>query len=261
MKTSALAYNLNVPTPFYHISIAYELLEHSGLDQKIRTLLNTHSSDFIFGSTAPDVQVVSGSTREDTHFYTLPPEGSTPAWQHMLAAHPSLENDGQLLPDQAVFLAGYICHLQADEKWIFDMFIPFFGPDADWADFRQRLYLHNVLRAYMDQQVIATMPPDSGARLQASHPNNWLPFVDDSHLLEWQSYLAEQLRPGANVKTAEVFAQRQGLPPEEFTDMLNSESRMDEEIFIHLPQERLTEFRDSLVADNVKLINIYLETV
>ena len=261
MNTRALAYNLEVPTPFYHISLAYELLEHSEVDPNIKDLLNNHSSGFMFGNTAPDVQVISGATREDTHFFTIPPEGRVPAWQHMLAAHPGFVNDGQLTPDKAAFLAGYICHLQADEKWIIELFLPIFGPDAGWADFRQRLYLHNVLRAYMDQQVIATMPAEAGAQLQASNPNNWLPFVEDRHLLEWQSYLAVQLRPGEDVKTAEVFAERLGLQIEEFTDMLNSESRMDKEIFIHLPRERIAEFRRTLVAENVQLINNYLETI
>lgn len=261
MKMSALAYNLKVPTPFYHISIADELLEQSRLDPKVRNLLNKYSNEFMFGNTAPDVQVVSGQTREDTHFYTIPPEDSTPAWRHMLVAHPELVNIGHLQPGQYAFLAGYICHLQADEKWIVELFLPIFGPDADWADFQQRLYLHNVLRTYMDQQVITTMPADTSARLQSSYPDNWLPFVEDRHLLEWQEYLATQLKPGAQVKTAEVFAQRQGLPAEDFTEMLKSESRMDDEIFIHLPRERLVEFRASLVAENVQLINNYLETV
>lgn len=202
--------------------------------------------------------MVSGQTREDTHFYTLPPEDSAPAWKRLMDAHPGLAHSQELPPNQAVFIAGYICHLQADEKWIFDLFMPVFGPDAHWADFRQRLYLHNVLRAYLDQQVLAKLPEDMGIQLQNSHPNNWLPFVEDKCLLKWQIYLAEQLQPGAEIKTAEVFAERQGRLPEDFTNLIESETSMDEDIFSQMPRERLTEFWETLVARNVQLIEEYL---
>jgi hypothetical protein len=221
-------------------------------------MLKKHSSDFLLGKTAPDVQVVSRQARETTHFYTLPPEDSTPAWKRLMAAHPTLEHSQALPPEQAVFIAGYICHLQADEKWIFDVFMPVFGPDAPWADFRKRLYLHNVLRAYIDQQVLAALPEDMGVQLQNSRPEKWLPFVEDKCLLEWQSYVAEQLQPDAEIKTTAVFAERQGLLPEDFTNLIESEDRMDEKIFSQLSRERLTEFRETLVAKNLQLIEKYL---
>lgn len=221
-------------------------------------MLKKHFSDFLFGKTAPDVQVLSHQTREDTHFFTMPPEGSAPAWKHLMAAHPALAQATDLPPQQAVFISGYICHLQADQKWIIDLFMPVFGPDANWADFRQRLYLHNVLRAYLDQQVLADLPDDIAMQLQNSRPGNWLPFVEDHFLLDWQNYLSGQLQPGAEIKTAEVFAERQGLLPEDFTNLIESETGMDEVIFSHMSRERLTDFRHSLLAKNVQLIVEYL---
>ena len=252
------AYNLYVPTPFYHLSIACQIQDHPSLNPKIQTMLKKHSSDFLLGKTAPDVQVVSRQAREATHFYTLPPEDSTPAWKRLMASHPSLANSQELSPQQAVFIAGYICHLQADEQWIFDVFMPVFGPDALWADFRERLYLHNVMRAYVDQQVLATLPEDMGVKLLNSRPDNWLPFVEDKYLLEWQSHVAEQLQPDAEIQTAAVFAERQGLLPEDFTNLIESEDKMDEVIFSQMPRERLTEFRETLVAKNLQLIEEYL---
>lgn len=247
-----------MPTPFYHLSIAYELLEHNDLPTKIRSHLSSNINTFLFGKTAPDVQVVSGQTREATHFFAVPPESKIPAWKHVMAAYPALADASALPEDQAAFLAGYICHLQADETWIIELFLPFFGPDADWADFRKRLYLHNVLRIFLDKQVLDTLPTETSTHLQATSPNHWLPFVEDKHLSAWRDYLAEQLIPGAEVQTIDVFAERQGLPPEEFLDLLSSDRLMEEAIFTHISRERLGEFRQNLLAKNLHLLQTYL---
>lgn len=247
-----------MPTPFYHLSIAYELLEHPEMSKNMRAHLTSCINPFLFGKTAPDVQVVSGRKREATHFYTLPPEGKTPAWKRLMAAYPTLSDASALPEDQAAFLAGYICHLQADETWIFDLFLPIFGPDADWADFRKRLYLHNVLRIYLDKQVLDSLPKETSTHLQTTTPKNWLPFVEDDHLTAWRDYLAEQLEPGAAVQTIEVFANRHGLPPEDFSNLLNSEELMEEEIFTHVSRSDLANFRQNLLAKNLHLLNTYL---
>ncbi|MBW8010678.1 MAG: zinc dependent phospholipase C family protein [Chloroflexi bacterium] len=247
-----------MPTPFYHLSIAYELLEHPDLPKNIRSHLTSCKNTFLYGKTAPDVQVVSGQRREATHFYTLPPEDKTPAWKRLMAAYPTLADASALPEEMAAFLAGYICHLQADETWIFDLFLPIFGPDADWADFRERLYLHNVLRIYLDKQVLNTLPTETSTHLQATIPNSWLPFVEDNHLSAWRDYLADQLLPGAAVQTIEVFANRQGLAPEEFSNILNSEELMEEEIFTHVSRQRLGEFHQNLLAKNLQLLQTYL---
>lgn len=247
-----------MPTPFYHLSIAYELLEHIELPTKIRSQLTSNINTFLFGKTAPDVQVVSGQSREATHFFTLPPDSKTPAWERLIATYPALADASTLPEGQTAFLAGYFCHLQADETWITELFLPIFGPDADWADFRKRLYLHNVLRIYLDKQVLDTLPPETSTHLQATSPNNWLPFVEDMHFSEWRDYLAEQLLPGAAVHTIDVFADRQGLAPEEFMDILSSDVQMEEEIFTHISRNRLGEFRQNLLAKNLQLLQTYL---
>lgn len=247
-----------MPTPFYHLSLAHELLTSSGLDEGIRAVLTRNKAAFLFGKTAPDAQVVSGQPREATHFFVVPPEDDIHAWERMLAAHPSLGKASALPEEQAVFIAGYLCHLQADETWISDIFLPLFGPDARWGDFPQRLYLHNVLRAYMDREVLADLPEGTGKLLAEAAPKGWLPFIADEHLAGWKDYLAQQLQPGAAVHTLEVFASRQGLSAEDFQQALDSEERMEAEIFAHAPREKLVEFRETLIRENLRLLERYL---
>jgi hypothetical protein len=251
-------YNLDVPTPFYHLSVAETLLIHPDLSRAVRSALAREQSAFLFGNTAPDVQVVSGQKRHATHFFTLPirPESATP-WKQLFSAHPALAHPAGLSGAQAAFLAGYLCHLQADWYWIQLIFFPIFGPECSWGSFPERLYLHNVLRSYLDMQVLPELRARIADRLKSVRPQNWLPFVEDRHLLEWRDFLALQLEPGAAARTVEVFAARQGISPEEFYSLLESEERMEKQVFSHLPRRLLKVFRQQLVELNLRSLESF----
>ena len=249
-------YNFRMPTPFYHLSVAFELLEHGDLADPIRQRLLAQRGAFLFGNTAPDVQVVSKQAREATHFFTLPFKKDAPLpWERLVIDHPSLATPGSKPDEQAAFLAGYLCHLQADWLWISELFLPVFGPDVKWSTFPQRLYLHNVLRSYLDRQVLSHLPLGIASELKATHPRGWLPFVKDVYLREWRDYLSRQLEPGEAAQTVEVFAARQGIPIKEFYRLLDSEERMDQEIFSHLPRAILEQYRQRLISINLSYLN------
>lgn len=248
-----------MPTPFYHLQIGETLLHHQALSPAVRRFLAGQRSAFLFGNTAPDVQVISGQERQATHFFTLPirPDSQL-AWERMLATYPSLAQPASLPGAQAAFLAGYLCHLQADWLWIRDIFLPTFGPTRPWGTFPQRLYLHNVLRAYLDLRVLPDLPPETGQRLGEVRVEGWLPFTQDGYLSEWRDFLAGQLQPGAGARTVEVFAARQGLSPQEFLQLLESEQRMDEEVFSHLRRSQLAAYRQRLIEWNLQLLPAFL---
>lgn len=93
-----------MPTPFYHLSIADELLQHPQLNKTVRRRLVANSGAFLFGNTAPDVQVVSGQTRQETHFFTLPIDETKPAWECFFTANPELAALSDLDPDRLAFI-------------------------------------------------------------------------------------------------------------------------------------------------------------
>jgi hypothetical protein len=254
-----VAYNLYVPTPFYHLSVAEDLLQRPDLSSGIRDFLNHYRPEFLFGNTAPDVQTISGQPRPATHFFDVPiPLGAPPAWDALLAAHPQLATIVLTNQSQAAFLAGYLCHLQADWQWVLDIFVPIFGPWSTWHTLKRRLYLHNVLRAYLDRQVLDGLQCQIDGELESARPFHWLPFVEDLNLLKWRDLLARQLHPGAVTQTVEVFAVRQGIDPQAFYNLLESEDRLDQEIFNKLPREELDRYRQRLIDENVRLLNRYL---
>lgn len=244
-----------MPTPFYHLSLAQELVRHPSLPTPARALFERNLGAFLLGNVAPDVQVVSGQPRQQTHFFDLPLKSNAlPPCQQMLQSYPVLRPISGLPEEQRVFLIGYLCHLQADWRWVQQIFVPVFGYQSAWATFEQRLIFHNVLRAYLDEQILPTLQSEWGRRLELTSPSGWLPFVQDSHLLHWRDLIAEQLKPGSKIATAEVFAARQGLQVEEFVRLVHSPSILQEVIFSRLSLTQLTAFRQQMLAESVRLV-------
>lgn len=223
-----------MPTPIQHLVIADDVLADPALPSAAREYLVAERGAFLFGTIAPDAQSVSGQTREATHFSTVPPDNAQPGPQVMLAAHPALARAEKPASAQAAFIAGYLSHLALDELWIADVFGPHFLA-AKWGPFRDRLMIHNVLRTWLDQRDQSRLSRDVGMALARVEPDGWLPFVTDEHLRAWRDEIAAELRPGATVHTAEVFAERLRVPPDEFRRVLESPDEMQRRVFAHLP--------------------------
>ena len=248
-----------MPTPFYHLNVAEDLLRHADLPDFARRFLLRQRGPFLLGNTAPDVQVVSHQQREETHFFTLPLTAGAPLpWEQMLGSYPSLTCPECASEDQIAFIAGYLCHLQADWEWVDKLFVPYFILQQDWGDIWRRLYLHNVLRSYLDRQELASLPAEESLALLHANPHGWLPFVRDNYLYEWRNLLIQQLEPGARSLTVEVFASRQDIDPQEYYALLDSEERLEQELFHYVPRQLVADYRQRLVAQSIDLVGGYL---
>lgn len=246
-----------MPTPFYHLFLAQNLLVVPNLQPAAVEFLSQHWGAFLLGNVAPDVQVITNQDREVTHFFDLPIPANAPfPWQRLFHLYPGLKTPGS--DSQAAFLAGYVCHLAADWHWVLQIFAPVFGPGAAWASFGTRLYLHNVLRSFLDRQVVKDLKAETGEVLQETRPRHWLPFVADQHLADWRDFLSPQLQPGAAVSTVEVFASRQGIDPDAFYALLNSDERMNQEVFNRIPYQQIERYRQSLQVECASLIQAFL---
>jgi hypothetical protein len=89
-------------------------------------------------------------------------------------------------------------------------------------------------------------------------PESWLPFVQDRFLAEWRDLLFPQLQPGAAIQTVEVFSSRQGISAPEFYALLESEQRMQQEVFEHLPLQLIQSYRQRVLDENIQLLSDYL---
>jgi hypothetical protein len=251
-----------MPTPFYHLSVAQDILANEYLRDSIRIFLRKYLGAFFLGNVAPDVQVVSGQSRQSTHFFELPIKNNlSEPWENMMANNQELSHANKLNPAQAAFVAGYLCHLKADWLWVQNIFVPVFGLHSDWGTFPQRLYLHNVLRAYLDLRILPGLHHDIENHLRRALPDHWLPFVSETDLCKWRDFLAGQLQPRGKISTVEVFAQRQGISPKEYYRMITSEETMEREVFSHLSRQSLDEYHIYLLVESRKILEEYLGNV
>jgi hypothetical protein len=234
---------VRMPTPVQHLVLAQSLLDDASLPNAIRDPLRAQRGAFLFGNTAPDVQTVSGQRREATHFFVIP-------WLRVPAPHnalfkryPYLGHPLDLPAAQAAFIAGYICHLWLDVVWVRDIYLDNFGPKAHWgANLRERHVYHNILRAWCDRHDQQQLNGTLGSALALARPLEWLPFTADRYLIQWRDNLAAQFRPGASIRTVEVFAERGGVPPEKFQEVLDSPAEMEQHIFAHASRAKIEKF-------------------
>ena len=244
-----------MPTPFYHLKSAEDLLNGKFLPVPLRSFLIDQRAAFLFGSVAPDVQVISGQARSSTHFFDLPLRNNESLpWETIENRYPELSESLHLKTAKDAFLAGYLCHLQADWLWVSEIFIPIFGLDNRWGTFSHRQYLHNVLRAYLDKQLLPKISQDTVIQLAQASPRDWLPFVMDERLCEWRDFLVAQLCPGGQIQTVEVFADRQGISPDLYYQALESEELMDCEVFSRINRQSLDYYYQKLILKNQELI-------
>jgi hypothetical protein len=141
--------------------------------------------------------------------------------------------------------------------WLDEVFFRYFA-GQEWGTRRERSFLHNVLRTWMDRQDLQRLDGGVPAALREAEPRGWLPFVGDEHLHAWRDWLVEQLGPGRAVQTAEVFARRMDVPVAEMEIILRSPQRMEEHVFSHIPRAVLQDFYDTGYARSVELVNWYL---
>ncbi len=217
-------------------------MDLAGLPQPTREALCAEKPVFLLGCVAPDAQTVSGQPREATHFFYVPLRDSVPAFRHLFDAYPALARAMELPRAQAAFLAGYLTHLALDEFWVRDVFEPVFGSRVRWGTFIERLYLHNVLRSYLDASDRKRLAASTAATLSSAHPRDLCPFISDETLLHWRDLIAEQLSPGQAGRTVEVFAERLGADPRAFAALLASPEEMQRRVFSRLPDGLLERF-------------------
>ena len=248
-----------MPTPFTHLLAAPALLDFDEVPSAARSVMAANWPAFLLGNIAPDVQTISGQTREATHFFPVPLNGAPPAHRVMFEHYPELTRPQRLPAAQAAFLMGYLAHLSFDQLWIAELFAPVFGPEQTWANFKERLYLHNALRAYMDAIDLAQLPAPIGPALHTAYPERWLSFVKDADLARWRDQVADQLLPGAVSHTVVVFAERMQTDPKALAALVNSPTEMDQKIFSRVSRERLEHYRALALTESARLIGEYWE--
>jgi hypothetical protein len=167
-----------------HIYLADQVAE-----QLDRSYVYDHLGAYYLGSTAPDIRAMTKWPREQTHFAPLSVEEVGTGTRTMFRMHPELHQD--MSPASRSFLAGYVCHLAADEVWITSVFRPHFdtAEESRLTDSQVEANIWDrAMQLDLDRQAL---PQITGETL----PKKWLacsdhdvsmPFFEEGLLTEWK---------------------------------------------------------------------------
>ncbi|MFO7679646.1 MAG: zinc dependent phospholipase C family protein [Chloroflexota bacterium] len=242
-----------------HLHIAELIRAQAGENGRLAASLNDFWPAFYLGSVAPDCQEVAHISREQTHFYDVPPATDNLAYPRMLAQYPQLADGLGLPPAQAMFVAAYSVHLLYDLIWFRDILMPYFVNAKQWADGRdERRMVHHIVLTYLDKLAYEALPETAVSTLSAAQPDHWLPFVSDEALCQWQHQLTTQLEPTGELETINVYAGRLGMSPAEFAANLDDTDWMEAHVFQNVPVGAIQQKLETAVTDSIALICQYL---
>jgi len=230
-----------MPTPFTHLAAARQMLADAVLAPEQCALLHRERGAFYLGSIAADGHYLAARQRWETHFYRYDHMPDDPPWRVMLSENPSLWTPAT---DAArAFTAGYVAHLAVDEYWSRHLAAPYFGVET-WGSRGFRFLMLNLLLILMDERdyAVITHPPDARAdmaeTLRNACPSDWLPFLPDSALKEWNLLIERQVNPAGHSETLEILAPRMGkdMTPRRLRAMLDSEAMLERDLWANVPK-------------------------
>ena len=174
----------NLPT---HIELAWQA------SLKIKdSVLDENLGQYLLGSTAPDIRVITKKPRSQYHFVNLDFDSVGDGTKGLFDTFPQLSDKSSMPPDQTALIAGYISHLVADETWITKMYRTYFaGNESFTSKIEAKLY---------DRVAQLTMDRKSKDSIQSIAENISRDFnvfgigsISRSEMLEWKNWVTNFL--------------------------------------------------------------------
>ena len=246
-----------MPTPFTHLKIAQDLLADNLLLPLYRDLIRRQLPAFQLGSIVADARVASGDSREVTHFFSYGVPISERPWRQMLRVHPCL----QASRDEAhlAFVAGYVAHLAADEAWALKMVRPrFWGREWPGVDRHQKFFALHLILTVMDERDEALLEDWQADSLCNCRPQDWLPFMSDAVLRQWRDLVAEQIGPGGNSLTLDIFGKRLNMESAPIRAALDDPAAMNWHLWRYIPKALLADVERQCYVFTRDQLAVYL---
>ncbi|MCH7736184.1 MAG: hypothetical protein IH872_02165, partial [Chloroflexi bacterium] len=158
-----------------------------------RSYVFDNLGSYFLGSNTPDIRVMTKAPREQTHFAPLSVDTVGTGTRTMFGMHPELSED--MSPASQAFLAGYICHLAADEVWITSVFRPHFDTSLPESrvtgDQIEANIWDRALQLDMDRQTLPQLNAETNQQelLACSDQDVAIPFLEEGLLAEWKDWV------------------------------------------------------------------------
>ena len=247
-----------MPNAETHLTAACDLLAEPAIVQAFPWLANDACrSAFLMGAVSPDVRAIGGQTREQTHFFTIPPDDDRPAPAMMCADWPQIARAATLSAPQAAFIAGYMTHLIMDQTWVEMVVMPgLYLAGSAWGLRHPNWRLYCILMTYLEYRAAARLPASSARQMSGAAPQGWLPFVADRDLAAWRDRVGKLIDGGGPRLVSSALSQSCGLDPARMEEIVQSEPEMAREAYPTVSQDRLLAFeaetarrsRDQVIA-------------
>lgn len=180
-----------MPPIFLHMAMAGDVLTGVG-----HPVLQEETGHYYFGATTPDIRVLTRRDRSETHFFDLNKHEHQDSVAAFFETHSHLAAPEALSPATVAFVAGYICHLALDERYIYDVYRPHFSQQSTLGGNHQAMLMDRLLQYELDRR--RREDPEHSAAIRAALEGCSLAadvgFLDRETLERWLQVAIDQTR-------------------------------------------------------------------
>ncbi len=238
-------------------------LAHRAAERLAHPTLDANMGCFLFGSTSPDIRVITRRDRSIYHFAQLDFDELGAGMDGLFAEHPALKHANGHNEQTQAFVCGYLTHLIVDESWIVDMYRPYFGNREVFSDGAKGNVYDRALQLELDRQ--STRPSDAEAMLRRLPLDEIdVGFIPAETLNDWRDWVVSSLARGFTWERLRFMAGRisrgdETHPAHALADQfVRGVSDGLASLYGYVPQGSLDEYRDRSVDALVKTIGEYL---
>ncbi len=241
-----------------HIDIAFRAAKRLG-----HPTIDSNIGSFLFGSTSPDIRVITKKKREEYHFVTLDFAKVGAGVEGLFNKHSNLRASKKLTGATQAFMSGYIAHLVTDETWIVNVFRPFFNNPKIFPETVLGKVMDRALQLELDRQSWEFIKPTihlvKGADCEVQ-----INFLPQETLSDWNTWVINSLNGNFSWERLRFMAKRiaAGMKnhqahqiAEDF--ILNTDQGL-ENIYSKLPINALQTYRKQTEESLVGVIGEYL---
>lgn len=220
----------------------------------------------LLGATAPDIRVITGSSREDTHFYDLSQTDAESGVVRFFEAHASLARKEALSFPLRAFVAGYLTHLAVDELWINEMYRPFFGKGSLLEDEPMANIMDRLIQFEMDrrERLERGKMAELYAVVSQSELGDTSNFLDPIVLQRWREAVCDMISQEPSWETLRRYAERhfgagQRLTEEQVDALMAQIPSLLERATSVVTTKSIANFRAGAVARSKAVVEEYLD--
>ncbi len=247
----------NLPT---HIGLAWDA-KH----QMQSSVLSNNLGQYLLGSTAPDIRVITKQPRSDYHFVDLDFLSIGDGEKGLFNSFPELSNAKHLIPEQTAFVAGYLSHLVADETWITTMYRNYFSSDHLFDSTVEAKLFDRVAQLGMDKEIkdlIHSLIP----RIDCEFKLFDLGPISTENMLSWKSWVIEFLSEGnafswerIRNQASRISKNNSSHPIHDLSERFIADTNKGiQMLFANVPRSAIIGYRSTAIRNIVKTVSGYL---